>query len=212
MERYETEEQQVEAIKGFWKENGTAIIVGICVGLAGLFGWQYYNDTAIAKKEAQSLAFQNAIENLDSENGLLAAEEFAKNNAGSGYAVLASFASAQQAIEKSDFEAAKALLSAAVTNAPSKAISDLAKIRLARVEKQLGDTAGALMTLDSVEASAFGDQVQEIKGDIFLMTNEFDKAKAAYQAVMAEQPENRVVEMKLSNLNYAASQVAEVSQ
>jgi predicted negative regulator of RcsB-dependent stress response len=212
MERYETEEQQVEAIKGFWKENGTAIIVGVCVGVAGLFGWQYYNDSAIAKKEAQSLAFQNTIESLDSENGLLAAEEFAKNNAGSGYAVLASFASAQQAIQKSDFEAAKALLSMAVTNAPSKAISDLAKIRLARVEKQLGDTAGALMTLDSVEAPAFGDQVQEIKGDIYVVTNEFDKAKAAYQAVMAEQPENRIVEMKLSNLNYAASQVAEVSQ
>lgn len=25
---YETEEQQVEAIKQFWKENGTAIILG----------------------------------------------------------------------------------------------------------------------------------------------------------------------------------------
>jgi predicted negative regulator of RcsB-dependent stress response len=34
MERYETEEQQVEAIKGFWKENGTAIIVGWFVRLA----------------------------------------------------------------------------------------------------------------------------------------------------------------------------------
>ena len=38
MERFETEEQQVEAIKRFWKEHGTAIIVGAALGLGGLWG------------------------------------------------------------------------------------------------------------------------------------------------------------------------------
>ncbi len=212
MERYETEEQQVEAIKSFWKENGTAILVGIGIGLAGLFGWQYYNESAITKKETQSLAFQSAVEGLDAENGVSAAETFVKDNADSAYAVLASLVAAQKAVEQSNFEAAKMHLSMAVSNSPSKAIGDLARIRLARVENQLGDTAGALTTLDLVENDAYSDQVQEIKGDIYVAIKEFDKAKASYEAVMAEQPQNRVVEMKLSNLNYAASEVAGVSQ
>ncbi|MFT5541432.1 MAG: putative negative regulator of RcsB-dependent stress response [Glaciecola sp.] len=212
MERYETEEQQVEAIKGFWKENGTAILVGIGIGLAGLFGWQYYNESTIAKKETQSLAFQSAVEGLDAENGVSAAETFVKDNADSGYAVLASLVAAQKAVEESNFETAKMHLSMAVSNSPSKAIGDLARIRLARVENQLGDTAGALTTLGLVENDAYSDQVQEIKGDIYVATKEFDKAKASYEAVMAEQPQNRVVEIKLSNLNYAASEVAGVSQ
>ncbi|MFT6086021.1 MAG: putative negative regulator of RcsB-dependent stress response [Glaciecola sp.] len=212
MERYETEEQQVEAIKGFWKENGTAIIVGIGIGLAGLFGWQQYNDMVIEDKETQSIAFQSILESIDSEEGMLKAEAFTKENSDSGYALLTSLVAAQKAAEDKDFDAAKLHLNMAVSNSPNVAVADLAKIRLARVESQLGDTAGALATLDSVQSASYRDQVQEVKGDIYVATKEFDKAKAAYDAVLAEQPQNRIVEMKLSNLNYAATQVAGVTQ
>lgn len=212
MERYETEEQQVEAIKGFWKENGTAIIVGIGIGLAGLFGWQYYNEYVIEGKETQSIAFQKAVEELDSESGLTQAEAFVKENADSGYAVLASLVAAQKSVEKNNFDAAKMHLNMAVTNSPSKSISDLAKVRLARVENKMGDTQGALATLNSIVGDSYKDQVQEVKGDIFVATKEFDKAKEAYEAVLAVQPQNRVVEMKLSNLNFAATEVAGVTQ
>nr|WP_297349750.1 tetratricopeptide repeat protein [uncultured Glaciecola sp.] len=212
MERYETEEQQVEAIKGFWKENGTAIIVGIGIGLAGLFGWQQYNDMVIEDKETQSIAFQSVLEGIDSEEGMLKAEAFTKDNSDSGYALLTSLVAAQKAVENKDFDAAKLHLNMAVSNSPNVAIADLAKIRLARVESQLGDTAGALATLDSVQSVSYNDQVQEVKGDIYVATKEFDKAKEAYDAVLAEQPQNRIVEMKLSNLNYAATEVAGVTQ
>jgi predicted negative regulator of RcsB-dependent stress response len=212
MERYETEEQQVEAIKGFWKENGTAIIVGIGIGLAGLFGWQQYNDMVIEDKETQSIAFQSLLEGIDSEDGMLAAEAFTKENTDSGYALLTSLVAAQKAVGNKDFDAAKLHLNMAVSNSPNVAIADLAKIRLARVESQLGDTAGALATLDSVQSISYSDQVQEVKGDIYVATKEFDKAKDAYDAVLAEQPQNRIVEMKLSNLNYAATEVAGVAQ
>mmetsp|Transcript_53628 Transcript_53628/g.170563 ORF Transcript_53628/g.170563 Transcript_53628/m.170563 type:complete len:213 (+) Transcript_53628:247-885(+) len=212
MERYETEEQQVEAIKGFWKENGTAIIVGAVIGLAGLFGWQEYNDSVIEAKEAQSMAFQSALEGIDSEDGLSKATAFAKENSDSGYAVLTNLVAAQKSVEQSDFEAAKTHLNMAVKNSPSDAIADLAKIRLARVENKLGDTAGALKTLDSVVSASFSDQVQEIKGDIYVATKEFDKAKEAYTAVLAEEPLNRIVEMKLSNLNFAATEVTGAAQ
>jgi len=212
MERYETEEQQVEAIKGFWKENGTAIIVGIGIGLAGLFGWQQYNDMVIEGKETQSIAFQSVLQGIDSEDGIAQAEAFTKENTGSGYALLTSLVAAQKAVENKDFDAAKVHLNMAVSNSPSAAIADLAKIRLARVETQLGDTAGALLTLTSVQSTSYSDQVQEVKGDIYVLTKEFDKAKQAYDAVLAEQPQNRIVEMKLSNLNYAANEVAGVTQ
>jgi predicted negative regulator of RcsB-dependent stress response len=212
MERYETEEQQVESIKGFWKENGTAIIVGVGIGLAGLFGWQQYNDMVIEDKETQSITFQSVLEGIDSEEGMLKAEAFTKENSDSGYALLTSLVAAQKAVENKDFEAAKLHLNMAVSNSPNVAIADLAKIRLARVESQLGDTAGALATLDSVQSISYSDQIQEVKGDIYVVTKEFDKAKEAYDAVLAEQPQNRIVEMKLSNLNYAATEAAGVTQ
>ena len=41
MDIYSTEEQQVDAIKQFWKDYGSSIIVGAVVGLGGLYGWNY---------------------------------------------------------------------------------------------------------------------------------------------------------------------------
>ena len=34
----ETEEQQIAALKKWWSENSTSIIVGVALGLAGVFG------------------------------------------------------------------------------------------------------------------------------------------------------------------------------
>ena len=54
MELYDSEEQQVEAIKDWWKENGKAVVLGVVVGLGGLFGWRYYQDSVV-----QAQAHQN---------------------------------------------------------------------------------------------------------------------------------------------------------
>jgi predicted negative regulator of RcsB-dependent stress response len=51
IEGYETEEQQVDAIKKWWHENGTMLIVGAVVGLAGLWGWRYYGETVSTSQE-----------------------------------------------------------------------------------------------------------------------------------------------------------------
>ncbi|MBF7074785.1 tetratricopeptide repeat protein [Glaciecola sp. MH2013] len=206
MERYETEEQQVEAIKSFFKENGIAIGVGIVLGLGGLGAWQWYGNKVITDKETASIAFQESIEKLNAEDGLAAVESFAKESGNNGYSVLASLMAAQKAVEAKNFESAKSHLNMAVENSPSVAISDLAKIRLARVEHALGDSSAALSTLDSVASEAYAGQVNEVKGDIYVATQDFDKAKQAYDSVLSSQPTNRLVEMKLSNLNFAAIQ------
>ncbi|AGH45899.1 TPR-like domain-containing protein [Paraglaciecola psychrophila 170] len=61
MEQYETEEQQVEAIKRFWKENGLSLVIGALLGLGGLLGWRYYNDSQIEAKEQASFAFRKSF-------------------------------------------------------------------------------------------------------------------------------------------------------
>ena len=57
MEVYTTEEQQVEVIKNWWKENGTSVIAGTVIGLVGLFGWRYYTEHQQTTQEAASQAY-----------------------------------------------------------------------------------------------------------------------------------------------------------
>ena len=56
MDVYKTEEEQVEAIKKWWSENGKSIIAGIIIGIAAIFGWRgYENHTAMQAKAASML-------------------------------------------------------------------------------------------------------------------------------------------------------------
>ena len=56
MNEYETEEQQVAALKTWWKENGTSLIVGLFVGVSALFGWRYYAEQNNAKAVQATLS------------------------------------------------------------------------------------------------------------------------------------------------------------
>ena len=40
MSAYLEEEEQIEAIRNWWKENGRSVIAGAVLGLAAIFGWQ----------------------------------------------------------------------------------------------------------------------------------------------------------------------------
>ena len=44
MDIHRTEEEQVEAIKTWWKANGTSVIVGVVLGVAVIFGVRYWFD------------------------------------------------------------------------------------------------------------------------------------------------------------------------
>ena len=56
MSTLETEEQQVEAIKKWWQENGKSLIAGIVIGLGGIVGWQGWQTYQIEQAEARQTA------------------------------------------------------------------------------------------------------------------------------------------------------------
>ncbi|AEE22169.1 YfgM family protein [Paraglaciecola chathamensis] len=206
MEHYETEEQQVEAIKRFWKENGTAIIVGAVLGLGGLWGWRYYNDEQIAAKEQASAAFESQTAALLAEDANFGqAKQYIDENSDTGYALLMAFQLAQQAIDRKDLSEAEKQLEFAAANSQNEAVNALANLRLARVQLALEQPEKALASAENITTAAFSAQQQEIKGDIYVKQEMFDKARSAYSAAVAANSANTVVKMKLDNLALAAN-------
>lgn len=91
MEVYTTEEQQVEVIKNWWKENGTSVIAGTVIGLVGLFGWRYYNEHQQTTQEAASQAYNEMSAQLAKGDaaGFEQAQSFISAHKGDSYAELA---------------------------------------------------------------------------------------------------------------------------
>ena len=63
MEQY-TDDERVEDLKKWWKENGASIIVGIALGVMAIFGWRYWNSYRDAQAETASRAYDAFIEKI----------------------------------------------------------------------------------------------------------------------------------------------------
>lgn len=186
METYQTEEQQVEAIKGFWKENGNAIIGGFAVGLAGFIGYNYYQDNKLNTELATADAFLSVIEagEKDAATLITEGEKFIAANSDSAYAALTALALAKEAANDQEWSKVSGYLSTAIEKAPTPEIKALASIRLARVQVQLNELDAALATLSATLPVAFTASVEETKGDIYVKQDKKELARNAYQAAI----------------------------
>lgn len=203
MEQFATEEQQVEAIKRFWKEHGTAIIVGAALGLGGLWGWRYYSDTQIAEREAASEQYQVAVETFGNEGSEKAISSFIDENENTGYESAASLLAAKQAVESGDLDAAASHLNRVVTFAENKQLQSLAGLRLARVQIEMNQLDAALSTLSDITSASFAGEVSELKGDVYVQQRKFDDARLAYSGALEKNENNPLLQMKLDNLAIA---------
>lgn len=104
MSDHQTEEQQVEAIKAFWSDNGNAIIAGLVLGFAGFIGYGYYKDNKLQQEVNTSEAYQNVVElSAGDEKAYLAAgEKFITENGESSYSALTALALAKEAASHKD--------------------------------------------------------------------------------------------------------------
>ncbi|MFB1033932.1 MAG: tetratricopeptide repeat protein, partial [Sinobacterium sp.] len=122
-----------------------------------------------------------------------------------GYAILMALEMTQQAIERKDLVEASIQLVFVASNAELTAVQSVAQLRLARIQIEQGEFEQALVSAGKVSDQAFKAQIQEIKGDVYLAQQLFDKAKAAYSAALQNNNRDQVLKMKLDNLAIAAN-------
>ena len=66
VESYRTEEEQVEALRRWWEENGRSTIVAIVVALAAGFGWQAWKGYNQDNIEGASNIYQSLLQSINS--------------------------------------------------------------------------------------------------------------------------------------------------
>lgn len=207
MEVYNSEQEQVEALKAWWDKNGRSSLVTLVLFLMAVFGWQQWDGHRKGVAEAASTHYQKMMGMMeqDSNNAIEAGRALIASYPDSIYAVMASMAMARLAVEQKDLDAAAAHLRSAMQNSDQPELTALARLRLARVELAQGKPDAALTTLGS-EKSAAND---ELRGDILLAQGKPDEARASYTRALegyVETPDkHELVQMKLDDLAVAVS-------
>ncbi|TMP75951.1 tetratricopeptide repeat protein [Pseudoalteromonas sp. S1608] len=199
MEIYSTEEQQAEAIKRFFRENGLSLALGVIVGLGGLYGWKAYNQNQITTAEQASDAYTKLVE---SDSVLASADAFISENKDTQYATLAAFVAAKEAVDAQNLDVANEKLSWIVTNVDNAQLKAIATTRLARVQIAQQQYDDALSTLNAPLPEAFSANVAELKGDIYTQQGNKEQARVAYQAAVdaGGLTSNPLLQIKLDDL------------
>lgn len=202
MELYDSEEQQVEAIKEWWKENGKAVILGGVLGLGGILGWNYYQDSVIAEKNAASDSYTQAITLLaeSGSNAVTEVQSFIDANPSTEYAVLAAMQLAKVQVDAGNIDAAMTQLNWAKANTKDETVKPLVDFRIARISAQQGETDKALEQLSAISSAAWQGRVAELKGDILLQKGDKEAAYSAYVEAQQAGDASSAIQMKLDDL------------
>jgi len=183
VEIYNSDEQQAEAIKEWWKENGKAILIGATLGLVGMFGWRYFNEYRQQQMEEGAVAYEAIVRQLAAgdDKAFAAAESFVSAHSGDSYGDLAALQLAAAAVKAGKLDVAVAQLQQVADKGNSDAVKPLATIRLARVLIEQGKFDEASKRLDGIKSQAYEAIAAEVRGDLFSKQGDNVKALAAYQ-------------------------------
>lgn len=202
MELYDTEEQQVEAIKSWWSENGKSVLIGVAVSLAGILGWNYYQESVKSAQEEASLQYRDTISAL-SDKGIEAGkvvQQFIDSHSDSDYSVLAAMQLAKIQIDAKQPDQALAQLIWAKKHTDDVALKMLLNYRIARIYADQEKYDQAQGALNEVSDKSWAGRVSELKGDIALKQGNKDAAYAAYSEAQQAQDQSRLLQMKLDDL------------
>lgn len=187
MSEHLTEEQQVEAIKDWWKENGMSIVLGLLIGFGALFGWNYWKDYRDERAADASAIYQQMLTNLQAnktEEIKNQSSELIEKYSSTPYAALAAFSLARLAVESNDMPTAKTWLQWVLDNSRQEQFVHTARLRLARVLISSNEFDSAEAIISKVKVDAYAASYAELQGDIALARGDRVAARAAYTAAL----------------------------
>jgi predicted negative regulator of RcsB-dependent stress response len=204
---YDLEEQeQLDALKAWWKDNGNHVLMVVTaafVAFAGFQGWKYYQHQqgmqASAEYEALTQMDVKDVKKIRSVSGQLM-EKFS----GTPYAARAALMAARANYEAGDVKSAHAQLEWAMTHTSDASVKSIAQLQLAGLLFEEKKYDEALKMLADKHDPAYDGLLSDLKGDILVVQGKPAEAKKAYAEALAKLDEKgkfrKYTEQKLDAL------------
>lgn len=208
-----TDNEREEQLRQWWSENWIWILGGIALGLAALWGWQYWQRMKMEQAQHELSGYQSVIGNLSQEKFDQAAVEaraLREAQPGSPYADQAYLVLARAAVEMRRFDDAELHLRAVMDGSKDPELRAVARARLARVLIEQAKYDDAIALLDPAASGAYAALYHELRGDAYAGKGDPAAARREYDAALATPGEetgldSEYVELKRDALPQAAA-------
>jgi predicted negative regulator of RcsB-dependent stress response len=186
---YDLEEQeQIDELKAWWKQNGkliSTLVIGLLAAYAAYQGWHSYQNKQAVEASTQ---YQDLL--VTEEKDLKAIQEksavLMEKFGGTPYAGRAALFSAKANYQANEIKSAKAQLEWTIKNAKETSVSALASLQLANILAEEKEYEAALKLLNAPHDAGFDGLFADLKGDILVSQGKNPEAKAAYEEALTK--------------------------
>lgn len=210
------EQEQIDALKAWWKQYGN-LVTWLLIGVLSVFvawkGWGIYQAQRAGQASVLFEEVQKAIQEKDQAKVLRIATDVQTKYPSTNYAQMISMLAAKSAFEQNDLATAKNQLKWVQEHGKTIEYKTLARIRLAGIlldEKSYDD---ALKLLSGEFPVEFVSSMADRKGDILVAQNKIDEARTAYQVALKQgsnNPDYQYIQLKLDAIG--GPQVSDASK
>jgi predicted negative regulator of RcsB-dependent stress response len=201
------EQEQIDALKAWWKDNANTLIgvvLVVALAAAGWRGWQYYQNMQAAEAATLYAGFVKQVESADSKRVNDAAAEVMERYPRTAYAARAALIAAQVNEQGSDLARAKTQLQWALEHTGEDGLKSVATLRLAAIQLDEKKYDEALKQLEAKHPAAFDALYADLRGDVLNTAGKRDEARSAYMLAYDKTPETsqyrNVIQMKMDAL------------
>lgn len=201
------EQEQVDALKAWWKENGKWVIGALAAGLLGFAGIQFWKSHQASQSAEAAKLYAEVVKQTSSNDAKRigdAADALSSRYASSAYAPRAQLLAAQASLQARDVAHAKVQLQWVIEHASETGLQDTARLKLASVlldEKKFDE---ALKQLDAAHPESFTGLYADLKGDVLSAQGKVGEARAAYQQALdktdAKSTYRNLIQLKMDGL------------
>lgn len=186
---YDLEEQeQLDSLKAWWKQNGQIVMAVAGAAAAGFIGyqsWTYYQHQQSLQASAQYEALTQLdikdVKQIRSVSGQIM-EKFS----GTPYAARAALMAARANYEAGDAKSARAQIEWAAGHTGEDAVKSIAQLQLAALQMEEKKYDDALKTLNEKHDPSFDGLVADLKGDILIAQGKPADARKAYAEALTK--------------------------
>ncbi|MBI5658293.1 MAG: tetratricopeptide repeat protein [Nitrosomonadales bacterium] len=181
------EQEQVETLKAWWKENGKWLLLALALilgGYAAIQGWRSYQSNQALAASTLFHELTRQIESGDPRRINDAADAVTANYGGSAYAPRALLLAAQVNIQTGDPARARTQLQWVIKHADEEGLKNVARLNLAGVLLDEKNFAGAQELIEAPHPESFDGLYADLKGDVLSAQGKKEEARAAYRKAL----------------------------
>jgi predicted negative regulator of RcsB-dependent stress response len=178
------EQEQVDALKAWWKENGKWVIGVLIIALAGFALTQFWHKHREGQAAEAAKLYNEVMKQVASNDAKRigdAADALASRYGDSAYAPRAQLLAAEASLQARDVAHAKVQLQWVIDHAAEAGMQDTARLKLASVLLDEKQYDAALKQLDAAHPESFTGLFADLRGDVLSAQGKVAEARQAYQ-------------------------------